>query len=220
MTALVLIIGIKREVFAKDADGDLVIIVDPGHGGNDGGASSVVSDTDEAEINWEIATALKAELETYAGVKVYLTRGSAEWFSNTGRGRYGIDLGADLFVSVHINSGSATASGIEVYGTVNASYAAWTKTLCEQIAAQVSAATGLYNRGYRTRTSTVDATRDYYTMLDEAVKSGYSGLLIEHAYLSNESDAAYLESSENRFKIGAADATAIASYFGLSKRTG
>lgn len=65
-----------NRVSARDKDGDLVVIIDPGHGGRDGGA--VQNGLTEKELNWNIATALKAELETYEGVKVYLTKGYAE----------------------------------------------------------------------------------------------------------------------------------------------
>ena len=63
-----------NRVSARDKDGDLVVIIDPGHGGRDSGA--VQNGLTEKELNWNIATSLKAELETYEGVKVYLTKGS------------------------------------------------------------------------------------------------------------------------------------------------
>lgn len=205
-----------KPVGAKDSDGDIVVIIDPGHGGKDGGATSAYDK--ESDLNWDIAMALKAELETYNGVKVYLTKGSAEWFSNTGRGRMGAQLGADLFVSVHNNSGQTTeANGVEVYGTVNAAYKSQMQTLSEKVLAHVSAL-GLNNRGYKTRTSSNDASRDYYTMLDEAVKCGIPGIIIEHCYLGNPHDAEFIHNADNRVKCGIADATAIAEYFGLSKR--
>ena len=160
---------------AKDGAGNIVIIVDPGHGGNDGGSAS--SYDNEATLNWNIATALKAELQTYNGVRVYLTRGSAEWNSNAARGRMGQQLGADLFVSVHNNSGSnASANGVQVYGTVNSAYKDSIKNLCTSVASHVSAL-GLANGGYQTRTSTKDSSRDYYTMLDEAVKCNIPGII-------------------------------------------
>ena len=212
--AFCLVMNIQAE--ARDSSGDIVIIVDPGHGGNDGGAVSAY-DT-EAELNWNIAVALKAELQTYNGVKVYLTRGSAEWNSNAARGRMGAQLGADLFVSVHNNSGTgSSANGVQVYGTVNAAYKASIQTLCNNIASHVSAL-GLTNGGYHTRVSTNDSSRDYYTMLDEAVKCGIPGLIIEHCYLSNPSDAEFIHNEENQKKCGIADATAIAEYYGLTKR--
>lgn len=201
---------------AKDGAGNIVIIVDPGHGGNDGGATS--SYDNEATLNWNIAAALKAELQTYNGVKVYLTRGSAEWNSNAARGRMGQQLGADLFVSVHNNSGSnSSANGVQVYGTVNSAYKDSIKNLCTSVASHVSAL-GLANGGYQTRTSTKDPSRDYYTMLDEAVKCNIPGIIIEHCYLSNPSDAQFIHNEDNQRKCGAADATAIAAYYGLTKR--
>lgn len=201
---------------ARDGGGDIVIIVDPGHGGNDGGAASAYDN--EADLNWQIARALKAELQTYEGVKVYLTRGSAEWNSNAARGRMGAGLGADLFVSVHNNSStSAAASGVQVYGTINSAYKAEVSRLCNMIAQRVGAL-GLVNGGYHARPSTDDPSVDFYTMLDEAAKCGIPGLIIEHCYLSNGSDAAFIHNDENKIKCGIADATAIAEYFGLSKR--
>ena len=211
-----LVSGAAQTVNAKDSDGDIVVIIDPGHGGRDGGAVSAYDK--ESDLNWDIAVALKAELETYNGVRVYLTKGSAEWFSNTGRGRLGAQLGADLFVSIHNNSGQTTeANGVEVYGTVNAAYKAQMQTLSEKVLAHVSAL-GLTNRGYRTRASSYDSGRDYYTMLDEAVKCSIPGIIIEHCYLGNAHDADFSHNPDNRVKCGIADATAIAEYFGLSKR--
>ena len=204
---------------AKDSSGDIVIIIDPGHGGYDGGAVSCIDKNDtEGYLNWNIAVALKAELQTYNGVKVYLTRGSAEWFSNTGRGRMGAMLEADLFVSVHNNSGTdSSVNGVQVYGTVNSQYKDTMKILCENIAAKVSSL-GLNNGGYRTRTSTNDPSRDYYTMLDEGIKCNIPGIIIEHCYLSNTSDATFVHDTVNQQKLGIADATGIASYYGLTKR--
>ncbi|MCM1309078.1 MAG: N-acetylmuramoyl-L-alanine amidase, partial [Butyrivibrio sp.] len=214
VTAVTALLSLRA--YGRDSNGDIVIIVDPGHGGNDGGSASAYDS--ESDLNWQIAAALKAELQTYEGVRVYLTRGSAEWNSNTARGRMGAELGADLFVSVHNNSSTnASVSGVEVYGTVNASYKEQVRPLCDMIAGRVGAL-GLTNRGYHARGSTDDPSVDFYTMLDEAVKCGIPGLIIEHCYLSNAGDAAFINSPENRVKCGIADAAAIAEYYGLSKR--
>lgn len=201
---------------AKDSAGNIVVIVDAGHGGRDSGAAS--SYDKESVLNWNIAVALKSELQTYNGIKVYLTRGSAEWNTNAARGRFGSSLGADLVVSVHNNSGGdGSANGVSVYGTVNATYKAEIKKLSELICKKVSAL-GLKNLGYHARVSTKDSTRDYYTLIDEGIKCNIPGLIIEHCYLNNKSDAAFIHSAENQIKCGIADATAIAEYYGLSKR--
>ena len=75
VVAIAAFFGISRNTEAKDSNGDYVVIVDAGHGGIDGGAASFGKNEDV--LNWNIACALKAELETYAGVRVYFTRGSA-----------------------------------------------------------------------------------------------------------------------------------------------
>lgn len=204
-----------QSVSAKDSDGDIVVIIDAGHGSIDGGANQ--NGVEEEDMNWSIATSLKAELQSYWGVKVYLTRGSSEYNSNTGRGRFGLSLNADLVVSIHNNSGSATASGVEVYGTVNPAHSAMVSQLGKMICAKVSAL-GLRNGGYRTRTSGSDSTRDYYTLIDEAVRAGIPAMIVEHCYLSNPTDAAFISNPVNRKKVATADATAIAEYFGLVKR--
>ena len=204
---------------AMDADGDIVVIVDPGHGGGDSGAVSATTGDYESQLNWNIATALKAELETYAGVKVYLTRGSGEWQSNSGRGRSGENIGGDLFICVHNNSyEGSTANGAQVYGTVHAEYKAAMQSLAGLILQNISAL-GIANGGYQCRYATNDASADFYTALDEAAKAGIPGMIIEHCYLSHSGDAAFVHELANQRKLGAADAAAIAQYYGLSKRT-
>ena len=215
IAALFLVISIPKNVSAKDSDGDIVVIVDPGHGSVDGGANK--NGVSEEAANWALATALKAELQSYWGVKVYLTRGSSEYNSNSGRGRQGLVLDADLVVSVHNNSGVAEAKGIEVYGTINPAYSKVTAAIGTKICEKVSAL-GLTNRGYKTRASSTNIGRDYYTLIDEAVCAGIPGMIIEHCFISNPSDAAFIADPLNQKKVGAADATAIAEYFGLVKR--
>lgn len=205
-----------NRVSARDKDGDLVVIIDPGHGGRDGGA--VQNGLTEKEINWNIATSLKAELETYEGVKVYLTKGYAEWNSNTGRGRYGVGLGGDIFISCHNNSGSATARGSIVFTTVNSKYHNEMGKLANLILDNLNQA-GFIRNGIQSRPSSGNPSADYYTALDEAAKAGMPSMIIEHCYISNAEDAAFISNLENQYKAGAADATGIAQYYGLKKRT-
>ena len=55
--------AIIQTVSAKDSDGDIVVIIDAGHGSIDGGANQ--NGVEEEDMNWSIATSLKAELQTY-----------------------------------------------------------------------------------------------------------------------------------------------------------
>lgn len=201
---------------AKDSEGNIVIVVDAGHGSIDGGANQ--NGVKESLVNWELALALKAELQTYWGVEVYLTRGSSEWHSNTGRGRFGLEVNADFGISLHNNSSNTpSVGGVEVYGTLNPSYSTMTKTIGTDICANISAL-GLKNRGYKTRQSGNDARRDFYTFIDEGARAGIPSIIVEHAFLSNAGDAAFISNADNQKKVSTATATAIAKYFGLSKR--
>ena len=61
--------GLKLTAEAKR---DIVIVIDPGHGGTNMGArhNGVI----EKEATMQVAVAMKEELEKYDGVVVYLTR--------------------------------------------------------------------------------------------------------------------------------------------------
>ena len=208
-----------QNVYAKDSDGNIVIVIDPGHGGYDGGASSILGDK-ESELNWQIAKYMKAELETYSGVKVYITRGKNEWHTNTGRGHFGIQIGADFQISIHNNSsGNAGTNGYVAYGSVRGETAEATKNMCLNLDRYAQAAgLSLFSGGYLTRSSTNDPNMDYYTFIDEGNRSGIPSIIVEHTFLTNQSDATYIRDLYNQQKIGYANATAVAEYYGLSKR--
>ncbi|MGN1187186.1 MAG: N-acetylmuramoyl-L-alanine amidase, partial [Lachnospiraceae bacterium] len=208
-------------VYAKDGDGNIVIVIDPGHGGYDSGATSASTGDKESDLNWNIAKYMKAELETYEGVRVYVTRANNEWNSNTGRAQLGRALGADAIISIHNNSASSeSANGFVAYGSVSQDFVEVTKNLCLNMARYASAAgLNLYNNGYLTRTSSNDSSVDYYTVIDEGIKAGIPTIIVEHCFLSNSSNAAFMHETANQKKVGVADATAVAEFFGLSKRT-
>ncbi|NLY76723.1 MAG: N-acetylmuramoyl-L-alanine amidase [Tissierellia bacterium] len=104
-----------------------VIVVDPGHGGIDGGTGNK-NDVLEKDVNLDIALKLKKEL-LIEGFKVVLTREqdvSLEGLSNIKASRYRRDLDARkniingndpvAFVSIHCNSSTSTvAKGIKIY---------------------------------------------------------------------------------------------------------
>lgn len=212
-----------EKTYAKDADGDYVVVIDPGHGGGDAGAVSTHTKDSERVLNWNIALALKAELETYEGVKVYLTRGSSEYQSNAGRAQVGKSMGADLNISVHNNSNTNTSpNGVITYGTVDPRFKDNIKNLCLAISKEVSSSVGvkINNGGYGARTSSMGTKYDYYTFLGQSSNIlDIPSIIIEHCYLSNANDAKIVHNYANQCKMGAADATAIARYLKLSKRT-
>ena len=96
------IVSMTVNADAKDAEGNVVIVIDPGHGGEDPGAHAVTG-AFEDECNYIIAMAMKNELCKYDGVKVYLTREADSWITNTGRAMIAAGLKADFLISLHNN---------------------------------------------------------------------------------------------------------------------
>ena len=202
---------------------DIVIVIDPGHGGSDPGAMATTG-AYEDECNLAIANAMKAELETYEGVKVYLTRSKDEWSTNTARAMTAVALNADFLISLHNNSGSSRNTGACAYYSMNTYYAEATYKMCNLILDNLSEL-GLYNGGAQMRESTQYDYEDYYTIIAEGVRGGVPTCLIEHCFLSNPKDAEYLTNTNGTVNtevataMGVADAKGVATYFGLEKRT-
>jgi len=91
-----------------------VIVIDPGHGGHDPGALGAQGY--EKDVNLAAALALKARLERSTRYKVVLTRGDDTYVPLEQRVRIAQGAGADLFISLHSDSGGdATVRGASVY---------------------------------------------------------------------------------------------------------
>ena len=90
------------------------IVIDPGHGGHDPGCISADKKTQEKAIALDIAQRLSRKIgETLPGVKTVLTRSSDKFVTLSGRADIANDLGADLFISIHVN---AQAKGTSANG--------------------------------------------------------------------------------------------------------
>ena len=196
----------------------IVVVLDPGHGGNDNGACNESLGTNEKNSNWEMTLACKAYLENYENVKVILTREKRDEYSSlSSRVQVAEKNKADLFVSLHSNSTSyevSAVNGCEVYRSVVEPFASNTNQLAADICANLSSL-GLTNRGVKTRKSTILPDDDYYTVIADCVMSGIPSLIVEHAFVNNKFDASFLNSPTKLKAMGEADAKAIAKYFNL-----
>ncbi|WP_281725338.1 GBS Bsp-like repeat-containing protein, partial [Lachnoclostridium phocaeense] len=212
----------SRAAVASKSD-NLVVVLDPGHGGYDGGASA--NGLVEKDLTLKIAQYCKAELEQYNGVTVYMTRTDDRYLDIDERVYNARDLGADVLVSIHINSSSApAANGAEVWypnANYNGSVHVEGQNLAQQIQNQL-VALGLTNRGIQIR-STVNDTypdgskEDWYGIIRYSKYCGFPGIIVEHAFISNPSDAAKLAQESFLRQLGIADATGIANAYGLTK---
>jgi N-acetylmuramoyl-L-alanine amidase len=98
----------------EGSPGHFMVMIDPGHGGYDPGTRSSAG-TMEKDLALQIATRLRAALEA-SGIRAELTRSTDTFISLAERTRIANQAGADLFVSIHLNSSPNTdAMGIETY---------------------------------------------------------------------------------------------------------
>ena len=88
------------------------IVVDPGHGGHDSGATG--NGYREKDIALQVATKLANNLRR--DYNVIMTRDSDFFVPLDTRAKIGNDANADFFISIHLNSSSSSsANGTEVY---------------------------------------------------------------------------------------------------------
>jgi N-acetylmuramoyl-L-alanine amidase len=92
-----------------------IVVVDPGHGGEDPGARGP-GGVLEKNLCLALARALTADLNKRPGIRAHLTRDEDVFLPLRRRTRIAAEKSADLFVSVHANSSrDKTARGTEVY---------------------------------------------------------------------------------------------------------
>lgn len=98
------------------SDDGMLVVVDPGHGGRDPGAIGY-NGLQEKKVVLEMAKQLKAQLEgDYPDLNIRLTRSSDEFLPLQKRTQIANELDADLFISIHANSGrSSVAKGFELF---------------------------------------------------------------------------------------------------------
>ena len=104
------------------------IVIDPGHGGIDGGADN--KGYKETDFNMDIAIKVKDKLEDY-GFKVKLTHNKGqlksddrlEEYGKGGRAVISSEVKAKYLFSLHLNSSSSSkVNGLEVYTAKNINY--------------------------------------------------------------------------------------------------
>ena len=198
------------------SNSNLVIVLDPGHDASKH-SGATANGVREEVVTLKIAEYCKEVLEQYSGVSVYMTRtdGNCPYPDTNSiddilkRVEWAKTKDADVFISFHINSSvSGAAQGAEVYypqGEENA------QELAKDIVGEL-AKLGLKNRG--------DKGDDSYAVIRHSKRNGFPGLIIEHAFVSNVSDAKWFQTEENLKKLGEADAAGIIKYYGLTKDKG
>lgn len=221
------------------SSGNLVVMLDPGHDDTHAGAQA--NGAGEEDLVLAIAQYCKTELETYSGVTVYMTRSSGACPNggstvtpaqcNAARVAYASSVGANVYVSFHLNSSTSTsANGVGVYypnSNYNASIGETGKGLATAIYNKLRAlglsqwSSGILIRNSEDGTTYPDGSlADYLGVIRRCKEAGIPAVLIEHAFISGTSDYSnFLNSDEKLKALGVADATGIAEYYGLVKKS-
>jgi N-acetylmuramoyl-L-alanine amidase len=198
-----------------------VVVIDPGHGGNDPGCEGP-GGAKESTLTLAIALKLKQSLEQ-GGIKVVLTRDTDRDLLRSERVAAATGGKGDLLVCLHAGAGLArAANGFEIFrceekaadsgsGKQNApahlggEYAEQSRAMAESVAKTLAESTGVASRGVHA--------------VPCAVVSGVAipGLLIEVGVLGNATEESLLQADAHQTKIAEGIAAGIRHYTGGAK---
>lgn len=227
---------------AKAHDGVPVIVIDPGHGGVDPGATSV-SGAYEKHITLAMARELKAALEKNGRYRVHLTRDRDVFIRLRERVALARQHGADLFVSLHADAvQNPQIRGLSVYTLSQNASDSEAQALAEkENKADLIAGVDLshespdvagilidlaqretMNRSAGFATELVDEVGQEMDLLGNTHRfAGFAVLkapdvpavLVEMGYLSNEFEEKQLRQPQYRARLAKAMAKAVERYF-------
>lgn len=171
-----------------------VIIIDPGHGGADWGATDGIKEKDAVmAIGAQVAKILEAR-----GLKAILTRNGDYFIGLDRRVEIARESKADLFVSIHANYFEREeAMGVETY-----SYGMGDR-LATVIQQSIVSRLAVVDRGVKTARFLV------------LRKSTIPAVLVETGFISNKIECAMLATPEYRNRMADAIARGILQYLGI-----
>lgn len=169
----------------------IVLVLDAGHGGIDSGASGY--SYREKNLTLAIILAAKQCFDKNPNFKVYYTRTSDTYPSLSDRSSLANNKNADLFISVHINSASSSATGTEtLYNNSRLTATKKNNITSKQLAQAMQNAaldsTGFKNRGLVNRTG-----------LWVLNKTKMPACLIEYGFISNRTEEKKMYANTSKY---------------------
>jgi len=201
-----LVFGMPIRANSEESNKKSIILIDPGHGGIDGGAKSK-NGTVEKNINLFIAKKLRQELEN-VGYVVYMTREEDSQLDTrkvkdlNARCQMKKDTKCDMFISIHQNIfPQASCFGAQVWYASNND----SKILAEDIQNSLKETVDDHNKRIP------KAAKEQYRIL----RDGYEGacVLVECGFLSNYEEEQKLNSNEHQDKIVKGIINGVNKYF-------
>lgn len=181
-----------------------VVVLDPGHGADDGGATGLSGAVKESDINILVAYQVKNFLEQQ-GVTVYMTRYADDDINLEGRKIFTRSVKPDLFVSIHSDASDNPGS--------TGSSAFYYKPFSEGLATNIhNEIISVYRNyiypGQQDKYDAVDRGVKYYpfsvTRIDEC-----PSVLIELGFMTNDEECYILTVDQNQQLLGQAIAKGV-----------
>ena len=211
------------------ASSDIVVALDPGHGGTEAGA--VGGGLVEKNLTWKLATRVKEVLDGTPGIRGVLTKDKGETLGRRERAERAKNNNADLLVSFHINSNDSynSLSGAEVYITHNTKqkrYYKYSNILGLNVLENLRNV-GVPSYAYKPKVIVgssddvySDGTiADYYGIISWPMHMDIPSVLIEHCFINNPSDRERYLNDSMLNTMAEADARAIINNKELFRRT-
>ena len=208
---------IIRPTYIENALGFDTVVIDAGHGGHDSGAVGPYG----AEKNYTLDTALRLEkaLKSF-GYKTMLTRRTDEFLTLGQRVAIANKLPRCIFVSIHYNSFSSGAIGLETFalaprGTATTYDELKTSDMSDRRgngrdAENIALATAVHaNSLYKLRSVDRGVKRARYSVISGIEKPG---ILVEGGFVSSPSEGARINRPEFRQTLAEAIAGGINNY--------
>ncbi|MFB5675625.1 N-acetylmuramoyl-L-alanine amidase [Paenibacillus terreus] len=183
-------------------DGRWLVLLDAGHGGKDPGTSGI---TGRKEKDFNLAVALKVQerLQGDPNIELVMTRDGDTYPELAERSSMANSLNANIFVSIHANSVTKSATSALVNGSETYYTKADSKELATVMHKYLVEATGFKDNGIKVKS--LHVTRE----------TKMPAVLLEAGYLSNAENEAALYSEETQNRIADGIVNGLREYLGL-----
>jgi len=212
-----------------------LVLIDPGHGGQDPGATAVSGDVSEKDLALQLGRELRDRLASDGRVRIAMTRDDDRYLTLDQRSALARELGASLYVSLHMDSApNPLARGATVYSLSDVASDEESARLARSensalaraagsdgsvrailsdlvVQSQMRASATLAERLVRNAGGSVELRPNPHRFADFHVlrSAGVPAVLFEAGYISNVDDEAMLRDPKQRMQIVAALARAI-----------
>jgi N-acetylmuramoyl-L-alanine amidase len=220
-----------------------LVVLDPGHGGHDPGAVSPFGARQEKDVTLAVARAIRDALAASGRVRVAMTREDDRFLVLKDRYEIARRMGANLFISIHADAAPAgdSARGATIYtlsevaSDREAAQLAEAQNGADALAGAPARAGAGVNRILidLAQRESMEVSADFANLLKREASAYFPfrpeyhrfaslvvlkapdvpSILFETGYLTNPTDAGYIESAQGRGQIAAGMRSAIETHF-------